>query len=216
MTASMTAGKIRIVCFASGLALVLAAPILVLAQSPIRLGILVQEMERSQAQAIKGLGEELKRLGYQEKKNLFFETRNAKGNRAALQPAAGEILSRHVNAIFTTGTSATRAAIASTGEVPIVFVHPDDPVGAGFIKSSGERPKNLTGVAAYARSTTEKRVELIKEIRPRTPKNPDFLRWQQCFFTRQLRRRRGSSKEIQPRGSWLCHQVQRRVENNSG
>jgi len=166
MTASMTAGKISIVCFASGLALVLAAPILVLAQSPIRLGILVQEMERSQAQAIKGLGEELKRLGYQEKKNLFFETRNAKGNRAALQPAAGEILSRHANAIFTTGTSATRAAIASTGEVPIVFVHPDDPVAAGLIKSSGERAKNLTGVAAYARTTTEKRVELIKEIVP--------------------------------------------------
>ena len=75
MTARMTAGKIRIVCFASGLALVLAAPILVLAQSPIRLGILVQEMERSQTQAIKGLGEELKRLGYQEKKNLFFQKR---------------------------------------------------------------------------------------------------------------------------------------------
>ena len=168
--ASMMGAKIGLVFFVSALSLLLATPVLVLAQSRIRVGILVQEMERSQTQAIKGLGEELKRLGYEEKKNLFFETRNAKGNRAALQPAAGEILSRQVNVIFTTGTSATRAAIASTGEIPIVFVHPDDPVAAGLIKSTptaspllsgnspsfwtsseGERPKNLTGVAAYAR-----------------------------------------------------------------
>jgi putative ABC transport system substrate-binding protein len=97
---------------------------------------------------------------------LFFEIRNAKANRVALRPAADEILSRHVNAIFTTGTSATRAAIAATGEVPIVFVHPDDPLASGLVKSTGERPKNLTGVAAYARTTTEKRVELVKEIVP--------------------------------------------------
>jgi putative ABC transport system substrate-binding protein len=164
--ASMSGRKIWLAFFVSGLSLFLAAPVLVLAQSPIRLGILVQEMERSQTQAIKGLGEELKRLGYEEKKNLVFETRNAKGNRAVLQTAAGEILARKVNAIFTTGTSATRAVIAATKEIPIVFVHPDDPVAAGFIKSNSERPPNLTGVAAYARATTEKRVELIKEIVP--------------------------------------------------
>ncbi|HEX5606667.1 MAG TPA: ABC transporter substrate-binding protein [Candidatus Binatia bacterium] len=164
--ARMSGGKIWFALFVTGLSLLLAAPVLVLAQSPIRVGILVQEMERSQTQAIKGLGEELKRLGYEEKKNLFFETRNVKGNRAVLQPAAGEILARKVNAIFTTGTSATRAVIAATKEIPIVFVHPDDPVAAGFIKSNSERPPNLTGVAAYARATTEKRVELIKEIVP--------------------------------------------------
>lgn len=155
----------------------------VLGQSPVRIGILVQELERAQSQSIKGLSEELRRLGYEEKKNLFFETRNAKGNRTALQPAADELREHKVNVIFTTGTSATRAAITSTNEIPIVFVHPDDPVAAGLIKSApiasplgssssfwtsggGERPKNLTGVAAYARSTTEKRVELIKEIVP--------------------------------------------------
>ena len=157
----------------------------VLAQSPVRIGILVQELERAQSQSIKGLSEELRRLGYEEKKNLFFEIRNAKSNRTALQPAADELREHKVNVIFTTGTSATRAAITSTNEIPIVFVHPDDPVAAGLIKSTtmaspllpgnspsfwtssgGERPKNLTGVAAYARSTTEKRVELIKEIVP--------------------------------------------------
>ena len=150
----------------TALMLFLGAPVLALAQSPARVGILVQEMERAQAQAIKGLGEGLKRLGYQERKNLFFETRNVKGNRVALQPAASELLARNVTVIFTTGTSATRAAMAATREVPVVFIHPGDPVAAGLIKSTAEREKNLTGVAAYATLLSEQRVALFKEIFP--------------------------------------------------
>jgi putative ABC transport system substrate-binding protein len=156
----------RIFLTFTALVLFLGAPVLALAQSPARVGILVQEMERAQAQAIKGLGEGLKRLGYQEQKNLFFETRNVKGNRAALQPAASELLARNVTVIFTTGTSATRAAMAATREVPVVFIHPGDPVAAGLIKSNAEREKNLTGVAAYSSSLTEQRLVLFKEIFP--------------------------------------------------
>lgn len=148
------------------LMLLFGAPVFALAQSPARVGILVQEMERAQTQAIKGLGEGLKRLGYHERRNLFFETRNVKGNRAALQPAAGELLARNVSVIFTTGTSATRAAMAATQEVPVVFIHPGDPVAAGLVKSTAEREKNLTGVAAYSSSRTEQRVALFKEIFP--------------------------------------------------
>ncbi len=140
------------------------------AQNPPRLGILVQEMERAQSQAIRGLNAGLKQLGYRERSNIFFETRNVKGNRAALQPAAAELLERKVSVIFTTGTSATRAALAATREVPIVFVHPSDPAAAGLIKSAGERQRNITGVAAYAGATREYRLALFKEIVPELKK----------------------------------------------
>jgi putative ABC transport system substrate-binding protein len=146
-------------------ALLLASPPVALAQAPVRLGVLVQEMGRAQSQALKGLGEELKRLGYRERKNFYFEIRNVKGNRAALQPAAGELVAQKVKLIFTTGTSATRAATAATADIPVLFVHPGDPVVAGLIKSAEER-KNLTGVAAYATQTTEHRLVLFKEIMP--------------------------------------------------
>ena len=146
------------------MALFFIAPALALAQS--RVGILVQEMGRSQTHAIKGLGEELKRLGYQERKNLFIETRNVKGNRAALRPAADELLKQKVDLLFTTGTSATRAAMAVANGVPVVFVHPSDPIASGLIKSAAEPTKNVTGVAAYAAHTTAKRLELFKEIMP--------------------------------------------------
>lgn len=135
-------------------------------KNAVRLGILVQEMERAQSQAIKGLGEELKRAGYQFRKDLVFETRNAKGNRASLQPAAAELVAQKVKLIFATGTSATRAAIGATGEIPVVFVHPDDPSRSGLLKGGRDAAKNVTGVAAYAAQTTERRLALLKEMMP--------------------------------------------------
>jgi len=148
------------------IALLIAAPVDALAQAPARMGILVQEMGRAQTQAIRGLSQELKRLGYADRKNLLTETRNVKANRAALQPAASELVAQKVSLIFTTGTSATRAAMAATTDIPIVFVYPGNPVAAGISKSAEERAKNLTGVAAYASQTMEPRLALIKEIIP--------------------------------------------------
>ncbi len=130
------------------------------------IGVLLQEMGRAQSQALKGVGAELKQLGYKERKTLFFEIRNAKGDRSALQTGAKELATKKVDAIFTTGSRATLAATAATQEIPIVFVHPGDPIAAGLIKSSADSPRNLTGVAAYAAETTEKRLALFKEIIP--------------------------------------------------
>jgi putative ABC transport system substrate-binding protein len=136
------------------------------AQAPARVGVLVQEMGRAQSQAIKGLTEELKQLGYRERRDFTLDTRNVKNNRAALQPAAAELVAQKVKLIFTTGTSATRAAMVATAEIPVLFAHPGDPGAAGLIKSVEERAKNLTGVAAYAGQTTERRLELFKKIVP--------------------------------------------------
>ena len=131
-----------------------------------RLGVLVQEMGRPQSRAIRGLTDELRGLGYRERQHFVLETRNVKGNRAALQPAAGELVGRQVKLIFTTGTSATRAALAATSQIPVLFVHPGDPVAAGLMKNPEERGRNVTGVAAYAPQTTERRLELFKQILP--------------------------------------------------
>jgi putative tryptophan/tyrosine transport system substrate-binding protein len=147
-------------------ALIIAAPLVAVAQAPARIGILVQEMGRAQAQAVKGLSEELKRLDYRERKDLFFETRNVKGNRAALQPAARELVAQKVKLIFTTGTSATLAAAMVATNIPVLFVHPGDPVAAGLIKNAEAQAQNLTGIAAYAAQTTERRLMIFKEIMP--------------------------------------------------
>jgi putative ABC transport system substrate-binding protein len=136
------------------------------AQTRARIGILLPEMGRAQSQALKGLNEELKRLGFQERKNLILETKNAKGDRGALQPAAADLVARKVDVIFTTGTRATQAAASATAVIPIVFVHPGDPVAAGLFKNLAEPVKNVTGVAGFAAQMTEKRAALLREIIP--------------------------------------------------
>lgn len=144
----------------------LRSAVCVAAETAPRLGILVQDMGRAQTQAVKGLTEELKRLGYRERRDFFLETRNVKGNRAALQPAAADLVARNVKLLFTTGSSATRAAMAATTGIPVLFVHPGDPEAAGLLKGGAHRAGNLTGVAAYAAQATERRLALFKEILP--------------------------------------------------
>src|SRR5687767_12649248 len=175
-------------------ALVLS-PFAAWAQAPARVGILVQEMGRAQSQAIKGLSEELKRIGYRERKNLILEIRNVKGNRSALQPAAGELVAQKVKLIFTTGTSATRAAAATT-DIPVLFVHPGDPAAAGLIKSAEDRAKHLTGVAAYAAQTTERRLSLFKEIMPALQKISVFFDANNPFSRDNLKLAESAAKKL--------------------
>lgn len=130
-------------------------------------GLLIPDLGRSQSQTINGLRDELKRLGYQERKNIFLETKNVKGNRGALEPAATELVARKVDVIFATGTRATQVAKSATRDIPIVFIHPADPVSLGLVKSQDRSGGNLTGVAGFSLQTTEKRLAILKEIIPK-------------------------------------------------
>ena len=131
-----------------------------------RIGILVPEMGRAQSQAQKGLLQQLKELGYETRRDIALEIRDAKGNRNALQTTANELVAKKINLIFATGTRATQAAIAATRDVPIIFIHPGDPAVAGLFKNPGALRENVSGVAAYAAETTGTRLALLQEILP--------------------------------------------------
>jgi putative ABC transport system substrate-binding protein len=131
-----------------------------------RIGILVPEMGRAQSQAQKGLLQELNELGYQTRRDIALEIRDAKGNRTALQTTANELVAKKINLIFATGTRATQAAMAATRDVPIIFIHPGDPAVAGLFKDPGALRGNISGVAAYAAETTGTRLALLQEIFP--------------------------------------------------
>ena len=137
------------------------------APPPARAGVLILESERPESQAIRGLREGLKALGYNEKRNILLEIRNAKADPGALKALAGELVGRKVGLLFTIGTRATQAAQAATSEIPVVFVHAVDPMASGFIKSMTNPGGNLTGVASFAQQATEKRLEIFKEIVPK-------------------------------------------------
>ncbi|MDH3445984.1 MAG: hypothetical protein OEN50_18810, partial [Deltaproteobacteria bacterium] len=116
------------------------------AQMP-RVGILIPEMGRAESQTNRGFKEELTRLGYQDRKNIFFEIRNAKRDRAAFQSAADDLVRQKVEVILTSGASATRSAAAASLDIPIVFIYAGDPALAGFGQGPSATNMNITGVA---------------------------------------------------------------------
>ncbi len=136
------------------------------APRPFRIGILIAQSGPSETLTTKGLRDGLTELGYKEGESILIETKDAKGDRAALKPAALELGGKKVDVIFTTGTRATQAAMAATREIPIIFRHAADPVAIGFVKSMKRPGGNVTGVAALSAETTQKRLEVLKEIVP--------------------------------------------------
>jgi ABC-type uncharacterized transport system substrate-binding protein len=142
-----------------------------------RVGILIPELGRAQSQAIKGLRDELSHLGYQERKNIIYEVRNAKRDRSAFQPYAKDLVDGKVNVIFTTGTTATLAAAAITRDIPIVFIHQSDPLLIGLMEGPGGTRTNLTGVAAFVEQMMDKRLAVLKDIVPGTRKIHIFFDW---------------------------------------
>src|SRR5688500_15341593 len=85
-----------------------------------RIGILIPEAGLHESQTVKGLRDGLKEAGYKEGENIIVEVEDVKGARSQLQGALDELARKRVDVIFTTGTRATRAAMATTKEIPIV------------------------------------------------------------------------------------------------
>ncbi len=121
----------------------------------------------SEDQTTRGLRAGLKELGYVERKSVVVELVDLKGKAASLDAAAAELARKGVDLIFTSGTRATRASMAATQKIPIVFRHPADPVAMGFVKSLQRPGGNVTGVSAFSGGTVEKRFEILKEFAPR-------------------------------------------------
>jgi putative ABC transport system substrate-binding protein len=131
-----------------------------------RIGILIPESGRPEAQSVKGLREGLKELGYKEKENIVLEMRDAKGQRGALKSMADALVGQRVDLIFTSGTRSTQAAMAATSSIPIVFRFPGNPQTVGLVKSNARPGGNVTGVAGFGLEMTEKRLETLQQIVP--------------------------------------------------
>ena len=132
-----------------------------------RIGILIPEAGLDESQTVKGFRDGLKEAGYKEGENILVEVEDAKGAREQLQRAINELLSKKVDVILTTGTRATRAAMATTKQIPIVFRHPADPVTLGLVKDVNRPGGNVTGVAAFSLDANQKRLEVFQQLFPK-------------------------------------------------
>jgi putative ABC transport system substrate-binding protein len=145
------------------------APGRAVAQPPTRLlrvGWLSPASAETGAPNLDALREGLRESGYQEGRNLKFETRWADGASERLPALARELVALRVDVICTAGTQASRAARDATAVIPIVFANVAFPVQQQLVASYAHPGRNVTGVA-FIGPEYGKRLELLKEVLPR-------------------------------------------------
>ena len=108
----------------------------------------------------------LHELGYVEGQNIALEYRYGEGVDERLPNLAAELVQRKVDAIFTSGTTATQAAKNASTTIPIVMTSVTDPVGTGLVTSLAHPGGNVTGLSNLS-ELSGKQLELLKEAFPK-------------------------------------------------
>jgi putative ABC transport system substrate-binding protein len=163
-----------------------ALPLAARAQRPAMpvIGTLAAYSQDEWAARMAALRRGLSESGFVEGRNLIIESRWAEGRFDRLPAMAADLVGRKVALIFTTGSAvSTRAAMAATRTIPIVFTAGSDPVAAGLVASLDRPGGNVTGVSLFGTTLTPKRIELLREMIPTAdkiallvnPNNPETL-----------------------------------------
>ena len=102
-------------------------------------GLLLSQSEGSQEarDRVAAVREGLEKLGWIEGHNLRFETRYANGSADRLGEEAAELVQLWPDVLIASATAALASLKKATSTIPIVFAQVTDPVGAGFVRSSG-------------------------------------------------------------------------------
>ena len=137
------------------------------AQKVRRIGFLYGGV-RPPAGARSPLAESLRRVGYEEGRNLGIERRFAEGKAERLSGHAEELVRLDVELIVTLGNAATDAARRATQTVPIVMWANLFPVERGLVASLAHPGGNVTGTVWYARpiESVTKVYQIAKEAVP--------------------------------------------------
>jgi len=143
------------------LVVLLALPLGARAQAMRTVGVLAPHSEDPGYAAFP---EELRRLGYEEGRNLRLVYRSADWKHDRLPALAAEILQARPEVIVAVNTPGTRAAIQATRTVPIVMTIVGDPVGSGFVSNLARPGGNVTGVSNMTGAMAAKRISVLREL----------------------------------------------------
>ena len=108
----------------------------------------------------------MRELGYEEGKNIHYESRFANGQPDLLRELAQEVAREHVDVVVSASTLTTEALLQATSSVPIVMAAIEDPVISGFVKSLARPETNVTGLTANAVDQVPKHMELLLKAVP--------------------------------------------------
>jgi putative ABC transport system substrate-binding protein len=141
---------------------------------PPRIGILWPNPVTASGHFVDAFRQGLRELGYVEGRNMTIEFRTAEGTMERLPDLAAELVRVPVEVILTATSPTIRAAQQATRTIPIVMGNSQDPVSEGFVASLARPGGNITGLTLFSPDIAAKRLQLVKEVAPRSPE------WRSC------------------------------------
>ena len=153
--------------FLTGAAALLAAPPPVDAQSAGKVPTIGVLTNFSPEEApLNGLRQGLADLGYAQGRNIDIEWRFGSGRNERYPELAADLVRLKVAVIVAGTNTQVAAAQKATRTIPIVMVHPTDPVELGFVASLARPGGNISGLSIQSRELSSKRLQLLKEAIP--------------------------------------------------
>jgi putative ABC transport system substrate-binding protein len=150
-----------------------AWPLATRAQPPAMptIGYLHSGSSSAYAQLVAALRQGLEETGYVENGNVAIEYRWAEGRYEQLPALAAELVGHHVALIVAQGGDPSPlAARSATSTIPIVFTSSSDPVKLGLAVSLNRPGGNVTGFWAFTSLLGMKRLQLMRQLLPTSPK----------------------------------------------
>ena len=121
----------------------------------------------------------LRELGWIEGRTITIEYRWAEGREERITEFVSEFVRSKVDVIVT-GGNAVSAAKQATSTIPIVFAVAADALGSAFVDSLARPGGNLTGLTLQSPELVGKRLNLLREVLPRSP---PIGRYGQCWLS---------------------------------
>jgi len=146
-----------------------AWPLAVRAQQPTMpvLGFLRSTSAAGSEQLIAAFRQGLKEAGFVEGQDVAIDFRWGDDQPDRLPGLAADLVRRQA-AVIIANVSATRAAMAATTAIPIVFVSGGDPVRRGLVGSLNRPGGNVTGVVFTSSDLTAKQLGVLHELVPKS------------------------------------------------
>jgi putative ABC transport system substrate-binding protein len=132
-------------------------------------GVLGSASPAAYTERLTAIRQGLAETGFAEGRTVAIDYRWAEGQLDRLPSLANELVGRGVNVLVATGgLQSVHAAMAATNTIPIVFSTDGDPVSQGLVTNLNRPSGNATGITVFSASLTAKRLEVFREIVPKT------------------------------------------------
>jgi putative ABC transport system substrate-binding protein len=151
--------------------LLVLVPLAVSAEGkPYRIGVVLPG--DTWASSVEGLKEGMKGLRYMEERDIRYLFENAKGDKKKVAEITKKFVDERVNVIFTITNTALKvvAEVARASKLPVVFGSASGPVESGIQPGYATPDTHITGVTSGSIELVAKRLEILKEVLPRTKK----------------------------------------------